>query len=74
MSTHFRIWYERKGGHMHLAVFAGKARQFTHGTCGALCMTCEEFDDFYALLKSAEVEFVDRAQEREDNGQFGVGA
>lgn len=80
--TRFRIWHERKGGRVHLAVFAGRDRQYTHGKCGDLCMTVEEFDDFEALLRNDEpphfmrenVELVDRAQEREDNGQFGVGA
>lgn len=72
--SHFRIWHERKGGHVHLAVFAGRARALTHGKCGDLCMTVEEFDEFRGLFWGSYCEFIDRAQERADNGQFGVGA
>lgn len=79
--THFRIRYVRRGGHTHLDVFAGKARELTHGKCGDLCMTNEEFDDFRASFENPadceedeEVEFIDHDQDREDNGQFGVGA
>lgn len=57
--THFRIRYERRGGHTHMAVFAGTSRAVTHGKCGDLCMTNEEFVDFQRVVKAADAEFVE---------------
>lgn len=56
--THFRIHYEPAGGHVHMKVFAGKSSNMTHGKCGDLCMTMEEFEDFRRWFQRAECEFV----------------
>lgn len=41
----FRIYHEKRGGHVHMAVFAGKTSGAL-GKCGDLCMREEEFVEF----------------------------
>ena len=72
--SHFRFRFIVRGGHTHISVFAGKRRETTHGKCGDLCMTNDEFEMFRAVVYGTEIEFVDHDQERIDNAQFGVGA
>ena len=52
-----------RGGHTHMRVFAGPASNLTHGKCGDLSMTNEEFEQFRAAVKSSDFEFVDEAAE-----------
>ena len=47
--SHFRIRYTVRGGHTHMAVFAGR-------------MTNEEFDEFKAKTKQDGIEFIDEGQ------------
>ena len=72
--SHFRFRFIVRGGHTHISVFAGKRRETTHGRCGDLCMTNDEFADFRVMVHRAEIEFEDFEQEQIDNSQFGVGA
>ena len=60
--SHFRIRYTERGGHTHMAVFAGRHSLVTHGKCGDLCMTNEEFAEFKAKTKQDGIEFIDEGQ------------
>lgn len=57
--AHFRIRYIEAGGHTHMSIFAGPASNLTHGKCGDLSMTNEEFAQFKASLRSSDFEFID---------------
>ena len=63
--AHFRIRYNERGGHTHMSIFAGPASNLTHGKCGDLSMTNEEFAQFKAATRSSDFEFIDN-DERED--------
>lgn len=54
--THFRIRYKIQGGHVHIRFFAGAGQNLTHGKCGDLVMTLDEFQD---LLSVSSFEFVE---------------
>jgi len=49
--THFRIRYKQLGGHVHCRLFAGSRQNVTHGKCGDLVMSDDEFADFRDLVK-----------------------
>ena len=57
--AHFRIRYIEGGGHTHMSIFAGSASNLTHGKCGDLSMTNDEFAQFKASLRSSDFEFLD---------------
>lgn len=72
--AHFRFRFVVRGGHTHISVFAGKSAETTHGKCGDLSMTNDEFEFFRAIVHDTEIEFIDNDQERIDNSQVGVSA
>lgn len=46
----FRLRYWLAGGHVHVRVFSGKARNMTHGKNGDLVFTFEEWPIFLSCL------------------------
>ena len=56
--THFRLRYKQAGGHVHCRLFAGPQRNLTHGKCGDVTMTDDEFADFRNLVESADFDIV----------------
>lgn len=49
----FRIYYEKRGGHVHCRLFAGE-QEGALGKCGDLCMRVEEFSNFMRLRRLVE--------------------
>lgn len=60
--THFRIYHKIRGGHVHMQMFAGPAKDLTHGKCGDLRMTREEFVNFRRLFTAAAERVCNAAQ------------
>lgn len=50
MSTHFRLRWQKLGGHVHVGVWSGTERETTHGGNGRLVFRENEWDDFRRLL------------------------
>ena len=42
----FKFYFKVMGGHTHIRVFAGPHPDYTHGKCGDLVMTNEEWQAF----------------------------
>lgn len=60
----FRIYHEKRGGHIHMAVFSGKTSGAL-GKCGDLCMREEEFKEFRQHMNS-HVELVEVKDEKRE--------
>lgn len=59
---HFRFRYQVNGGHTTVRVFIGKDATLTHGNCGTLTMTNEDWNDFRGTLElGSNPDFVDPA-------------
>jgi hypothetical protein len=46
----FRLRYWLAGGHVHVRLFSGKARNMTHAKCGDLVFRFDEWPSFLACL------------------------
>lgn len=69
--SHFRIYHHLLGSHVHMRVYASLHATTTHGKCGDLTMTYQEFNDFHAALQVinktvspgiAQVEFLQESE------------
>lgn len=58
MNTHFRLRWQKLGGHVHVHVWSGTERLTTHGRNGELIFREEEWDDFKLLVRAANCEIV----------------
>lgn len=67
----FRMKYEKLGGHVHVAVFAGKGTR-TLGKCGDLVFREEEWEEFQKnlfqfLMPGSDIEVVPKEQTEEND-------
>ncbi len=53
-----RWYYRQLGGHIHVRVFTGKAKNMTFAKCGDLTLSIKEWDDVRNMLHHA-VELLD---------------
>lgn len=51
--THFRLRWQKLGGHVHVNVWSGTERLTTHGRNGTLVFREEEWEDFHRALMVA---------------------
>lgn len=47
----FRLRYRVQGGHVHVRLFSGRAREMTHAKCGDLTFRVDEWQPFLACLR-----------------------
>jgi hypothetical protein len=62
--SYFKFVCEIRGGHTHIALFAGKSIEHTLAKCGELCMTNQEFKDFSKMTRRAEIYFLEKMARR----------
>jgi hypothetical protein len=51
--NHFRLRWQKLGGHIHVGVWVGTERQTTHGLSGRLIFWEQEWEDFVELMRDA---------------------
>lgn len=51
--THFRLRWQKLGGHVHVGVWTGTERATTHGHNGRLVFRENEWEDFVRLMRDA---------------------
>ncbi len=44
--THFTLYYEKRGGHVHVRMFSAPRDNATHGKNGDLCFRESEWESF----------------------------
>lgn len=57
-----RIYHEKRGGHVHMAVFVGNTSGAL-GKCGELTVRVDEFDEFRSRVGAEFVEVKDGKRE-----------
>lgn len=60
----FRIYHDKRGGHVHMRLFAGK-KEGALGKCGDLCMREDEFVEFVKRIA-----FIDLRAESDPQGTW----
>lgn len=53
--THFRLRWQKLGGHVHVGVWSGTEPQTTHGCNGRLAFRENEWADLVQLIEVAEL-------------------
>lgn len=76
--THFRLRWQKLGGHVHVNVWSGTERETTHGRNGSLIFREEEWNDFVDVLhwdgrlSAPNVEVIPEATNLSDPDEIGT--
>lgn len=65
MSTHFRLRWSKRGGHVHVRMFSAPSPYVTHGKCGDLVFQEDEWVSFQLCLRNNADDTVDIVHEDE---------
>ncbi len=53
--THFRLRWEKVGGHVHVSVWSGTSRETTHARNGTLIFRENEWNNLRELIDNADI-------------------